>query len=94
MSGGIWILWSDDNINFKPLISHKKFLHCEVSGIGRSIWAFTTVYASPREIERRELWDKLRDIVGQIKLPWMLTGDFNDIKSNEEQRGRAVVNLN
>lgn len=91
MSGGIWILWNSPDIKIKEIQAHKQFLHCEVSGIGKESWFFTAIYASPREMERRELWRELLKISKTLMHPWMLAGDFNDIKVAEEQRGGAKV---
>ncbi|XP_028797046.1 uncharacterized protein LOC114752466 [Neltuma alba] len=52
MSGGIWILWDDENITLRVLEKHHQFLHCEVNGLKGSEWLFTAVYASPRAAKR------------------------------------------
>lgn len=87
MSGGIWLLWNDPKILVQTLHKHKQFLHCEIEGLTHFKWAFTAVYASPRETERKDLWLELEAISRQIRLPWLLAGDFNDIKCQGEQRG-------
>lgn len=87
MSGGIWLLWDDLSVTITVLKKHKQYLHCEVEGIRAIRWLFTAVYASPREEERREMWKDIHEIASRIHQPWLLAGDFNDIKNVEEQRG-------
>lgn len=92
MSGGIWVLWNDQASKITVLQQHKQFLHCSIEGLGKFSWYFTAVYASPREIERRELWRELGIIARNLQGPWLLAGDFNDIKAVNEQRGGKEVN--
>ncbi|KAI9076371.1 hypothetical protein K1719_041606 [Acacia pycnantha] len=48
---------------------------------------FTAVYANPNEHQRIRLWDLLNEIANNVEEPWMLAGDFNEIKSPMEQKG-------
>lgn len=92
MSGGIWVLWNDESLDIRVIVSHHQFIHCHVSGIGRRPWFFTAVYCSPREAERSHFWEAMKEIADKTSEPWMLAGDFNDIMTADEQRGGAVVN--
>ena len=56
-------------------------------GVSRFPWYFTAVYASPRAQERQEFWAKMEQLAVQVRGPWLLSGDFNDIKNRSEQRG-------
>lgn len=91
LSGGIWILWNDDLISLTVLSKHKQYIHCAVTGIGRRAWLFTAIYASPRATEREELWNDLIRIADSINMPWLIAGDFNDIKSPDEQKGGVAA---
>ncbi|XP_028752958.1 uncharacterized protein LOC114712575 [Neltuma alba] len=86
LSGGIWILWKDDMINVSVIAQNKQYIHCQVTGIGRCTWNLTAIYASPREQERKELWECLRILANRNTGPWLLLGDFNDIRDEKEQR--------
>lgn len=92
MSGGIWILWNSPFIQISVLAQRPQFIHLLVSGMGDRTWCFTAVYGSPREQERKYLWDDLWEISKNCPLPWMLAGDFNDIKDPIEQKGGGNVN--
>ncbi|KAI9070476.1 hypothetical protein K1719_047561 [Acacia pycnantha] len=52
---------------------------------------FTAVYASPTESKRHRLWESLYNLACDITEPWLLAGDFNDIKTPLEQKGEVVL---
>lgn len=74
-SGGIWVLWNQEEITLKILYAYKFFiLALVVSSSGRR-WEFTAIYASLRASIRRRLWTGPNKI--KIEGPWVLLGDFN-----------------
>lgn len=38
---------------------------------------------------RKESWNVLRNLAGASSLPWCVFGDFNDILSSDEKKGRS-----
>ncbi|KAF7843938.1 putative ribonuclease H protein At1g65750 family [Senna tora] len=92
-SGGIWICWDDHETDVKVLNSFKQAVHMEVSIKSvRKIFLYTSVYASPRSRERKELWDFLRNIADNHDKPWLIYGDFNAYLKSGEKRGGADPN--
>ncbi|XP_061363078.1 uncharacterized protein LOC133306728 [Gastrolobium bilobum] len=55
---------------------------------------YSGVYASPREENRKELWDDLLNISLHCNGPWLVAGDFNEIANRDEKEGGCRVNLN
>ncbi|KAI9085918.1 hypothetical protein K1719_031995 [Acacia pycnantha] len=53
---------------------------------------FTAVYANPSEQKRLATWDSLQELASTVVEPWLLAGDFNEIKSPLEQKGGGRVN--
>ncbi|KAI9117049.1 hypothetical protein K1719_012048 [Acacia pycnantha] len=53
---------------------------------------FTAVYASPCEQKRRRLWHAIKEMANNISAPWLVAGDFNEIKTPLEQKGGGRVN--
>ncbi|KAI9076668.1 hypothetical protein K1719_041433 [Acacia pycnantha] len=90
-SGGIWIVWERDDLVLDALIKEGQFLHCRIR-IGENLVLFTAVYASPNEKRRRGLWDNLQEIAASVSEPWLIAGDFNEIKTPLEQKGGGRVN--
>ncbi|XP_028090167.1 uncharacterized protein LOC114290449 [Camellia sinensis] len=49
-------------------------------------WILSAIYASPISQKREELWNNLERTSQTITDPWLLTGDFNDFASLDENR--------
>ncbi|XLR39159.1 hypothetical protein S83_023819 [Arachis hypogaea] len=92
-AGGIWICWNRNDINIISIEAHQQYIHVKVQECGRGEWFFTTVYASPHQQIRRELWPKLQNIANTVSGEWLIAGDFNEIKDSSEKRGGAPTDL-
>ncbi|KAI9083412.1 hypothetical protein K1719_034626 [Acacia pycnantha] len=90
-SGGIWILWNQEDLLVDVIEMQDQFIHCRL-GVGSKEMLFTAVYASPNEQRRHRAWDRLLHLSLEITEPWLLVGDYNDIKSPLEQKGGGRVN--
>ncbi|MCI16770.1 hypothetical protein A2U01_0037914, partial [Trifolium medium] len=88
-SGGIWLMWNRLDIKVNLITTDFHFLHVQVQEKNVDPWLLTVVYASPREQERGETWNKLRQLAANINEPWLMVGDFNEIASPEEKKGGA-----
>lgn len=51
------------------------------------------MYASPREQERHDTWQRLRALAHTITIPWLMMGDFNEIADPGEKKGGAPSDL-
>ncbi|KAI9089746.1 hypothetical protein K1719_029039 [Acacia pycnantha] len=85
-SGGIWILWNLDDLLVDVVMLEDQFIHCNLVMSGTKM-CFTAVYASPNEQRRHRTWDMLLTLSQEITDPWLLAGDFNDIKTPMKQKG-------
>ena len=53
-------------------------------------WRFTGFYGCPETYRHQESWNTLKHLSCNSSLPWLCTGDFNEIaKSHEKLGGRA-----
>ncbi|PNX88188.1 hypothetical protein L195_g044290, partial [Trifolium pratense] len=52
------------------------------------MWRLTGFYGFPEGGRRRDSWNFLRHLASTSQLPWCIIGDFNDILSSDEKRGR------
>lgn len=50
-------------------------------------WRFTGVYGEPEWNQKHLTWDALSSIKGDLRMPWLLMGDFNEILYNLEKEG-------
>ncbi|KAI9077105.1 hypothetical protein K1719_040927 [Acacia pycnantha] len=89
--GGIWIVWDRDDLKVEVLVKEDQFVHCKI-GSGTEVLLLTAVYANPAEQRRIGLWDALFRLAENIREPWLVAGDFNEIKSPLEQKGGGRVN--
>ncbi|KAI9122178.1 hypothetical protein K1719_006867 [Acacia pycnantha] len=90
-SGGIWLLWDVDELTVDVITMHEQFIHCRVS-LGEEVMLLTAIYASPTEQRRHILWELLYELACVTADPWVLIGDFNEIKTPLEQKGGGRIN--
>ena len=57
-------------------------------------WLLSTVYASPRCVERQVLWKNLMSVAELHNLPWVIAGDFNEPLLSEDKFGGRSVSVN
>ncbi|KAI9079798.1 hypothetical protein K1719_038208 [Acacia pycnantha] len=62
--------------------------------LGEVDMLFTAVYANPCEQRRQQVWSLLQEVAREVDEPWLVAGDFNEIKSPMEQKGGGRVNEN
>lgn len=86
-SGGVWVMWDEEDIDLKLRYDDAFFLHCLARSRGGLMWEVTAVYASPTPMERKFLWAKLNGI--RTHRPWVLVGDFNCVLRNEERSSNS-----
>ncbi|XP_074289295.1 uncharacterized protein LOC141614451 [Silene latifolia] len=86
-SGGIWVYWKTELVSVIPVFEHQQYITLEISRNGESPWFFSAVYASPDPSNRRALWDELQTFAQDNNHPWLLAGDFNEIRSLNERHG-------
>lgn len=53
-------------------------------------WRLTGFYGYPERARRRESWNLLRRLSLVSSLPWMIIGDFNDLLSVADKKGRVA----
>ncbi|KAI9075687.1 hypothetical protein K1719_042303 [Acacia pycnantha] len=90
-SGGIWLLWEWDELIVDVLVKDEQFVHCRVSMEGKEM-LFTAVYANPCEQRRHRTWEVLHMLASDVAEPWLMAGDFNEIKTPLEQKGGGRIN--
>jgi hypothetical protein len=75
----------------KCLITNYSLNHIdiEVEDLQRGKWRLTGFYGYPEGSRRRDSWNLLRQLSNASQLPWCILGDFNDILSTDEKRGRS-----
>ncbi|KAI9103498.1 hypothetical protein K1719_023121 [Acacia pycnantha] len=72
------------------LSMEEQFIHCRMS-LGGKKTLLTAVYASPNEQKRHRAWELMQNIANEVTEPWLLAGNFNEIRSPLEQEGGGHV---
>ncbi|KAI9092023.1 hypothetical protein K1719_027958 [Acacia pycnantha] len=75
-SGGLWVLWKNNNWKFEVLGTHDQFIYVTLD-MENTIFFITAFYGSPNPVKCRVLWAALRDLSSLILGPWCIGGDFN-----------------
>jgi hypothetical protein len=83
-SGGLLMLWRD-NVRISVKGVTKNYIDVVIEG--DFSWRFTGVYGEPSWGQKHITWDALRTLHGQLNLPWLALGDFNEIMFNYEKEG-------
>ncbi|KAA8521066.1 hypothetical protein F0562_011782 [Nyssa sinensis] len=87
-SGGIWLLWILDQVSVQNFGSNNQDIHAVISKKNYKDWVLSAVYGSPNSRSRDLPWTNMSSVANTIMdLPWMATGDFNDLSNSTEKRG-------
>lgn len=61
-------------------------LDCLVEFNGTNFY-LSFVYGPPNPSDKNYLWERLERISTSRTAPWLVMGDFNEIRGNEEKKG-------
>lgn len=59
-------------------------------GDGDFYWKFIGFYKHPKSPKQAESWVLLKHLKSYAPVPWLCTGDFNEIMDQYEKEGAAV----
>ncbi|KAK1274063.1 hypothetical protein QJS04_geneDACA010725 [Acorus gramineus] len=92
-SGRIWVLWQDNLMDLMLISFLEQFVHCKASPVdGSPPFFLTTIYASNSFSDRLTLWDDLEELAAQtINSPWIIGGDFNEVRFSNEKIGARSI---
>ncbi|KAI7988696.1 hypothetical protein LOK49_LG13G00608 [Camellia lanceoleosa] len=80
-SGRIWILWDLFCATVMALDVNAQVIHAKIKRDKYSDWILLAIYGSPNPWLRDTLGENLEAVAQNMKDPWLLEGDFNDIAS-------------
>ena len=93
LSGGIWVLWNSAVVEVTQLAKTEQEIHVTVKVLDSNhTWILSSIYACPRLVERRLLWNNLSSIANLHHLPWLMVGDFNELLSCNDKQGGNPLN--
>ena len=83
-SGGLLLLWKEE-VNIRLQAVTQNYIDVVIEENGG--WRFTGVYGEPDWRHKARTWEAIRSIKGDLGVPWLLMGDFNEILYNSEKEG-------
>lgn len=87
----IWFFWKE-GINCNIISNKNQHITINITMAGGMSIYLTCVYASCDGGIRRELWQDLTNT--NTDLPWIISGDFNVVSTQEEKIGGSPINHN
>lgn len=68
-------------------------IHAIIGPLNLDRWLLSGIYAQPRKPNKIRLFNKLRSVSASMELPWLVTGDFNEIGFAHEKQGGRVASV-
>ncbi|KAK2647288.1 hypothetical protein Ddye_014777 [Dipteronia dyeriana] len=85
-NGGLCLLWTD-KVNVSLLSFSRFHIDVRVSSWNERDWRFTGFYCNLDTGQHKHVWNLLQHLHGMAQLPWLCSGDFNEILSADEKVG-------
>ena len=91
-SGGMWVLWNNDNIMANIMIKQHRFIHMLILDTNiQKLVTISSIYAPTKKDENPAFWNHLSQRNFVIDTPWCIIGDFNELENNMEKKGGAPI---
>lgn len=86
-SGGLAVMWKNTG-SCSVLNYSRNFVNIIVNDSEKGDWRLTCYYGFPERSRRKLAWDMLWEIRDKSNLQWCVIGNFNDLLSQQDKRGR------
>lgn len=71
---------------------HEQFIHCLINNPSFNFTvSVTIVYARNKKQQSDTLWQELKVVSANLQIPWILSGDFNNVLSTEGRMDHPVT---
>lgn len=90
--GRILVLWDPNKVNISVDNISPQVIHCQAQcRVSGSEFKVSFVYGLHTIVSRRPLWENLWLYEHNLSQPWLLVGDFNNVRNCEEKFNGAEV---
>ena len=80
-------------MELSELSSTKQEIYALVSSTANPPSLLFAIYASPRLVEQRLLWENLETVASLHSLPWVIAGNFNEVLMNGDKLGGNAISI-
>lgn len=90
-SGGLALLWDEDRVNVLEVLKgdYSVTMKCSLKN-SNIVWMCSNVYGPSKQEEKQCFWAELRAIESLWSAPWLIFGDFNEIRKLGERKGSSA----
>ena len=86
MNGGLAMMWNSEmNLQITSYSSHH--IDAIVKQRNGKWWRYNGIYEHSETAQKVHTWSLLRRLSSLFKLPWLCSGDFNEILDQKEKSG-------
>lgn len=83
--------WNPNIWDLKVVDKGTQFITCDILSLDKQAHMFVTyVYGANVLQNRRRVWDHLAHFSNSLNVPWVVLGDFNNIRYIQENEGRSM----
>ncbi|XP_022039968.1 uncharacterized protein LOC110942499 [Helianthus annuus] len=87
LSGGLIWMWDPCIFKVEDIIQNRSFLIIRGVLVGNgALMNLMNVYAPQSFVAKRQLWEVVSAQIGSLEGKWVLAGDFNAVRSQEERK--------
>ena len=90
-NGRIVVIWKEELVAMDILEPSDQAIHSGHSGASGISFSISFIYAFNSAMGRRFLWENLFKFSSMNRRPWILSGDFNNVLSNDERNNGLPV---
>ncbi|XP_075663013.1 uncharacterized protein LOC142632512 [Castanea sativa] len=87
-TGCLALFWKN-SVHIEVISSSPNHIDTIVGSKPETKWRFTSIYGFAEAARKHETWSMIRSLHHSISLPWLCTGDFNEILWSHEKLGLA-----
>lgn len=92
LNGGLALLWKS-SCDLQVSFYSKHHIDVVIKQDKRVVWRFTSVYEHPEKRQKKRTWELLRRLHSILDLPWLCSGDFNEVLSLNAKNEGIPSNL-
>ncbi|XP_071713782.1 uncharacterized protein [Rutidosis leptorrhynchoides] len=86
-SGGMLMIWDPDVFLVEEAVEQQNILAIKGKWIGRNnVTVVVNVYGPHKEGDKKQMWEILEKLINSSNVEWVLGGDFNEVRSEEERQ--------